>query len=512
MPLATKNNAIIVKDGKLAEGCGCCGGICVCDATAVTVSISADNFLRHLLLRNSFGAEARVSLGFIAAPSSGVHVLRKDTVATEAGLSASKWVSADVPSPGQGRITAVVYRAASNAPVRVTVGIPIWYWRSVGSSFKSLAEMLAESNSGNVLGQGFGTLVVELECDSQSGASRVFSLRHIADTAWSPDGSTIPLLACDFSKTNGLQSDSAVWWEGRRLLKGDERLLSPGFGFSVISDTRTGSNIVTLDGLDIDCCEDEPEGACCEGTTCTVKPQCQCQGTGKVFKGVGTTCTPNPCLCCCEFFDLRVGGAQVSQEADSSCVASNNKKPSACSPTPLVVSVSGFTDVSVPGEPGFFDGPGQPQIVTNRSLSFANTSRTTPELCGQSGLSVEGPVGAPADFYVISSELAVSAWFSPYDNLHDLSSDRCSSGSVRLRVQLTLSRLYGLDSSRYPLVYRGYYKGDCTSLDSYPASLSMLAGNSVTMTCDGLFSVPGSGTYAAVPQTITVSFAANPLP
>jgi hypothetical protein len=26
MPLATKNNAIIVKDGKLAEGCGCCGG------------------------------------------------------------------------------------------------------------------------------------------------------------------------------------------------------------------------------------------------------------------------------------------------------------------------------------------------------------------------------------------------------------------------------------------------------------------------------------------------------
>jgi hypothetical protein len=26
MPLATKNNSLIVKDGKLAEGCGCCGG------------------------------------------------------------------------------------------------------------------------------------------------------------------------------------------------------------------------------------------------------------------------------------------------------------------------------------------------------------------------------------------------------------------------------------------------------------------------------------------------------
>ena len=40
------------------------------------------------------------------------------------------------------------------------------------------------------------------------------------------------------------------------------------------------------------------EGACCEGTTCSVKPQCQCQGTGKVFKGVGTVCSPNPCCGC----------------------------------------------------------------------------------------------------------------------------------------------------------------------------------------------------------------------
>ena len=31
MPLATKNNAIILKDGKLAESCGCCGGwYCFC--------------------------------------------------------------------------------------------------------------------------------------------------------------------------------------------------------------------------------------------------------------------------------------------------------------------------------------------------------------------------------------------------------------------------------------------------------------------------------------------------
>ena len=40
------------------------------------------------------------------------------------------------------------------------------------------------------------------------------------------------------------------------------------------------------------------EGACCEGTTCSVKPQCQCQGAGQVFKGVGTTCATGTCLCC----------------------------------------------------------------------------------------------------------------------------------------------------------------------------------------------------------------------
>lgn len=42
------------------------------------------------------------------------------------------------------------------------------------------------------------------------------------------------------------------------------------------------------------------EGACCEGTTCSVKPQCQCQGTGKTFKGVGTTCTATTCCDCAD--------------------------------------------------------------------------------------------------------------------------------------------------------------------------------------------------------------------
>jgi len=44
-----------------------------------------------------------------------------------------------------------------------------------------------------------------------------------------------------------------------------------------------------------DCLNACKDGACCEGTTCSVKAQCQCQGSGQTFQGVGTTCDPNPC-------------------------------------------------------------------------------------------------------------------------------------------------------------------------------------------------------------------------
>ena len=47
-----------------------------------------------------------------------------------------------------------------------------------------------------------------------------------------------------------------------------------------------------------DCLQACKEGACCEGTTCSVKPACQCQGTGKVFSGVGTTCESLSGACC----------------------------------------------------------------------------------------------------------------------------------------------------------------------------------------------------------------------
>jgi hypothetical protein len=37
------------------------------------------------------------------------------------------------------------------------------------------------------------------------------------------------------------------------------------------------------------------EGACCDGTACTVTRACRCQGAGKVFQGVGTVCAARTC-------------------------------------------------------------------------------------------------------------------------------------------------------------------------------------------------------------------------
>jgi hypothetical protein len=87
-----------------------------------------------------------------------------------------------------------------------------------------------------------------------------------------------------------------------------------------------------------DCLNACKEGACCNGTSCSVKPQCQCDAAaGEVFKGVGTVCSPNPCLPCgCEntpvsaTFSISgysansfsgLGGFRNPIQADEACVA-----------------------------------------------------------------------------------------------------------------------------------------------------------------------------------------------
>lgn len=101
-----------------------------------------------------------------------------------------------------------------------------------------------------------------------------------------------------------------------------------------------------------DCNQACKEGACCESTTCSVKPACQCQGTGKVFKGVGTTCRPNPCglscnQCRCAFQAVLAGvNIPVDGLTYFLCYSSNSFWKEEW--------LQSILADSSPGEPGFF--------------------------------------------------------------------------------------------------------------------------------------------------------------
>lgn len=67
-------------------------------------------------------------------------------------------------------------------------------------------------------------------------------------------------------------------------------------------DGRTGFGPVASSGYQSEaaCLNACKEGACCESNgTCNVRPQCQCQGAGQTFRGVGTTCSPGECCVTC---------------------------------------------------------------------------------------------------------------------------------------------------------------------------------------------------------------------
>jgi len=86
-PIATKNNAIILKDGKLAENCGCCGGWYCCyseacpqDAIAsVTASITAQDYLQWATGQYSGATWYHTSLGVLGSAYNGTHPLAKQS-------------------------------------------------------------------------------------------------------------------------------------------------------------------------------------------------------------------------------------------------------------------------------------------------------------------------------------------------------------------------------------------------------------------------------------------------
>jgi len=95
MTLAIKNNAIIVKDGKLAENCGCCGGwyccadrACLAKPSSVTLSVVAEDFYTQYGMTETGGLFFESSACAFGSSISGTHSLTQITA--EAGYS-STW-------------------------------------------------------------------------------------------------------------------------------------------------------------------------------------------------------------------------------------------------------------------------------------------------------------------------------------------------------------------------------------------------------------------------------------
>jgi hypothetical protein len=117
MTLATKNGSLIVKDGKIAENCGCCGGWYCCPAEAcmnelinsVSVTIGASDYLKQAFQSLGFCSPVRreySSVGFLGSSLAGTFSLNKQnngtwshTFATSAGGTCQASISLSFPSP-----------------------------------------------------------------------------------------------------------------------------------------------------------------------------------------------------------------------------------------------------------------------------------------------------------------------------------------------------------------------------------------------------------------------------
>ena len=163
MPLATKNNSLIVKDGKVAENCGCCGGwycynncadfLCV-DAATASVSISATDFLVNTIYKytpnNRFSGLPtyweKETKYFKGSEINGTHVLQRqsDLSSSTQGVwdsSATFWASC--PSGGTQQIarTKIRLSLSTGSPASWQLSVPVvsfaWYTADRLSSMPS---------------------------------------------------------------------------------------------------------------------------------------------------------------------------------------------------------------------------------------------------------------------------------------------------------------------------------------------------------------------------------------
>jgi hypothetical protein len=139
MPLAVKNNAIIVKDGKIAEDCACCGGwyccadkACLATPSSVTLSVTAEDFYTQYGMADSGGGVSFESSACAFGSSiSGTHSLTQITA--EAGYS-STWKKTFAAVPSGCQPVEFILSLSANSRIAFefyyTFAVPTFYFAS----------------------------------------------------------------------------------------------------------------------------------------------------------------------------------------------------------------------------------------------------------------------------------------------------------------------------------------------------------------------------------------------
>jgi hypothetical protein len=242
MPLATKNGSLIVKDGKLAENCGCCGGWYCCnfgnacaaaDTVSVTIAMQCNGDMSGTERRfYSWGTSSilyggATGPGYYAyrqaiVPSSafaGTHQLSRETQdPLNAGLARFSKSATDAA----GGVTAISVEigvsSGGGGAVVFRLAYPVYYWSyntiSDSKDFKDLSQMVRDSpclpeweptplppgrgdwecysvgDYGTSAGWTFGCQLAP----SQLSASRDITARSVGSFSWNcPFTSTITL-------------------------------------------------------------------------------------------------------------------------------------------------------------------------------------------------------------------------------------------------------------------------------------------------------------------------------
>jgi hypothetical protein len=156
------------------------------------------------------------------------------------------------------------------------------------------------------------------------------------------------------------------------------------------------------------CCQ----GACCNGTSCTLTLPDDCVGFSLSFKGVGTTCSPNSCVGACCY-----GGTCLTQ-TQAQCGGTWKGAGTVCSPNPCINCNSSATQfpafvyrtggLPVPGncnpvQVGTLSGSGDSVVVSGGySATYSSVEAQVKDACGRCVFSGNASVsgGGTATLYI----------------------------------------------------------------------------------------------------------------